>query len=31
VLIVADTGPLISLAVIDKLDILDRLFGWLIS
>jgi predicted nucleic acid-binding protein len=26
-IVVADTGPLISLAVIDKLDLLDTLFG----
>jgi predicted nucleic acid-binding protein len=26
-IIVADTGPLISFSVIDKLDLLDRLFG----
>jgi predicted nucleic acid-binding protein len=27
VIVVADTGPLISLAVIDKLDILEKIFG----
>ncbi len=25
-IIIADTGPIISLALIDKLDILDKLF-----
>jgi predicted nucleic acid-binding protein len=29
-LVVADTGPLISLSLVDKLDVLDVLFGHIV-